>query len=169
MLVEGCALARLSFNVKRTIALEVAEQPSLKSAAALVAGARLIRGKRDAKAKRKEQRRAANAGKFAYANMVHYMDAGRQTSRGWPHANLQLDGTTLSRMDLLMVAQYNTRDRVGFWLPPQAIPSIAVGRGVGRTRPPSCSSISRVWPLAQGGRHDWAPTGGALSVGSDLG
>lgn len=118
----GCR-RKLGFATKAAVSRAVGEVGSLRSCAQVVAGADI--GKlgvpKNAKEKALARNRSRNASKFSKDVMLGYLHAIRERSKDHLHANLQLDGSTFSGMDLEMYAFWNPSRAEGCWLPPMAI------------------------------------------------
>lgn len=116
---KGCR-RRLPFSLKAAVSAEVSNSPALRCNAQVVVGLEAARlsGAKDAKLKKQSRNRSKNSNKFSRGVMVGYLHACRERNAHHKHANLQLDGSTLSGMDLEFFAFWNPTVNEGCWLPP---------------------------------------------------
>lgn len=111
---------RLPFAMKAFVFSEVTQASALKSSAQAVAGAMAV-ARKDPKAlvdKKTANNRSKNASKFSRDVMIGYLHRSREVNAGHIHANIQLDGSTFSGLDLELFAFWNPHRQIGCWLPP---------------------------------------------------
>ena len=110
----------LSYGFKSSVCKPTPGGSKIKAASSIVAAREALKEGNDLVDKVVAQNRSKNASKFTTAHMIGYLDEGRLQNEGSKHAFVQLDGTTLSGMEIEFYCFANVVRKSAHWLPPKA-------------------------------------------------